>query len=269
LFYNIFRVIRKQKGGTNLLLQNEKTMLVVSPVGGNVERWQHGNTEVFFPRGNALAGNKLRISGGMHQCLPNLGVLPDTVASYGLPQHGPLRNTLCSGILLKDPNPNRQTHGGASMRFEIPGSRNAFPWNLYGSIEIAALPNGFRYETDLVCTSFIPGKRMPVCCALHSFFNTPNGGCVEFPDGRREFRPMAAEVLTTGPVIDIRLNGIGKVVMKLEHGYRQAVAWSDSPEYFCVEPTMGDGLLFGTPNGTYLSHQEHLRLSCSFEFQPE
>jgi hypothetical protein len=257
-----------------VLLQNGNTMLVVSPVGGNVERWQYATrnkvVDIFFPRGLAITGGKPRIAGGMHQCLPNFGMAPDAVAKYKLPQHGPLRGTPCSYFNLNAPNQNGQTFEGVGMRFLLPGNLEGFPWNIEISLWITALPRGLYCNTVLTPTALIPDNpMMPVCAGLHAFLNTPAGGTLDISGGQLHFGVMSPRLIWTGSFVNgIHLDCLGWVTMDMR-GYQGVMAWSDSQEYNGLEPTMGDPKLFGTPDGIYQPSDKPLELSCAFEFWPD
>ena len=246
-------------------------MLVVSPVGGNIERWQYATpkkvVDVFFPRGYAMnAEGKLRISGGMHQCIPNFGA---TAAKYELPQHGSLRGTICTYVHPVLRSENGQTFRGVSMEFHLLGNRISFPWTVGGLIRVTALPNGFAYETSVKCVGVAGGtKSMPRCFGLHPYFSTLHGGSVDLPDEQLIFQPMQPKLVRAGNKIHVHLGAIGDVAMTME-GYSDVVVWSDSHQYGCVEPVTGEPSLFGSPYGDYMPPDKDFVFRVRFEFEPE
>lgn len=246
----------------------------MSPVGGMITRWQVGTSDVFFPYGNTeTASLEVKPRGGMFACAPNFGSAAPGVAQFGLPQHGPLRDTpwqdcrFVGAIDTPDEPPFSTLYSRTRLR-----ASGQFPWYLAVNTTILMYDKGFSHSMVVEReTNQGPLNDVPVAVGIHPYFNLPLGGFAVIEGTQVEFPlPKFGSQVYAVPsgLVKIVLMELGVVTLKLR-GYTHVVVWSDnSRRYACVEPVLGDPEWFGTSEGHFLKLGNRLVLDCTFEFTP-
>jgi galactose mutarotase-like enzyme len=205
--------------------------------------------------------------GGIPICFPFFG--PPKPGFKKLRRHGWLRNeklavvsTSSNSVVLEGENRYRKT----------------YPWYMGYQVTVSMVKDGLlKIELRVTRAKDGVAGKAPINPAFHPYFANSfgqrarivdiNGSDSLFsaeikvhPDGRARILPATDDIL-------INL-GLKKVRMSLGGDFAKEsrlVLWSDSNEYFCVEPVLADPDSFNTPNGICLEEGERLTIICLLE----
>ena len=246
----------------------EGSEAVISHRGGTVVAWKPASAtgSVFFQQQQIAINGELKTRGGLHLCFPDFGPVPE---SFGLPQHGPLRNLAAKEICKS---------GGESVEliFLGGGMLGALNTECEVSVEVCnAKPNALDY---LMWMRLLkpPQKEVWVTPGFHPYFRTPKGSAiVSAPVSRRitadqpKIKSERFPILSSKGV-SVIVPGCGLVKMELlgngwGSGESEVVIWRDHPAYLCVEPIV-EGRMGST--GILLT-EEWIVLGVRFSFSPE
>jgi len=229
------------------IIKDEGNYAIVSEIGGTVTSLVLNDVSViYFQR---RRGEKLR--GGMPICFPFFG--PPKGRFSGIPQHGWLRKEELEG-----------EKSNSSLKFEGTSlGRKDYPWHLYYSNSVSITENN-DFLMKFFATRLSDGilGRAPVNPGVHPYF--PNlGKRALFIDDKKIINfNEKAEIITAKEKVIIDLGG-AKVQLSLGGDFGRNscfVLWSDSQDYFCVEPVFQDPAYFGDKKGKYLEEGESLTL---------
>lgn len=226
----------------------------ISNFGGDIVRFVHSGKEIFFPRQEI--GDKIR--GGMHFCLPWFGSSP-----RGKKKHGFLRDTRAERSSIK-------MHE-ARMDFRLV-SRENYEWPLECSAAAKISETGI-FESSLKVGRLANDKtegRAPILPGFHPYFagkaadvrvmvGDQEFGGFEEKSRAVPFRGNPVSIFLPDRTLEIELGG---AFMECEP---ELVFWSDSPDYFCVEPILQSQALFETDLGFYLEPGQELDLSMTIK----
>lgn len=238
----------------NYTIQNNKTSAVVSCLGGTITRFNVGNTEVFYPL--RAVGNKSR--GGCHYCAPWFGN-----SSMGDKKHGHLRDlNVQKALNIQNTN--------VEFDFENPQSEK-YPWNIHYKTTAKICDNGaLKIELEMRNVGDNKNGPAPISPGLHPYFSCkdPNDVCVITSGERISSISECKMVFMDVPTILIQMPD-KKIEMTLGGAFMNEwgsniVLWTDSKEYVCVEPVLGNPHALNTPGGYFLKKGESIAISASF-----
>lgn len=247
-------------------LQNGLHSVLVTHQGGSILHWQQEEHFILGPaRDVRVSHDKVARRGESHWCFPNFGTPP---RDSGQPKHGRLRQ-----IELRCPTyreSNSVTFGELHLERGIQNPVADVAVQVRTVVSTEAVRSTLRVVN-------LSNKRTPILPAFHPYFAVPKDG-LEVVGGIRQLLAVGAaraDVVCdepsvfkyAGPVF-IRLNNIGCVKLHPSDGCQYLVLWSDQPEsYVCVEPVWGKPGTFGTEEGHWLEHGQHVEYSVTMRFE--
>ena len=206
----------------------------INSLGAKIEELVLKGENVFF---NGMRGDgKVGVT---HPCTPNFG---KDMTAYGLPQHGPMRNSECQ-ILTDEINHKK-------LSYDI--LHDKYPSGMNVVQDFSIQNDRFILETTHANNS---GEYLPVNFGEHCYFDTPKGWDGVEVNGK----DITELVKTNGTIKLLDKNTIkipGKKEMILEQvGLDFAVVWvfqnPDTKEfdknYVCIEPLQRPVDSFGKP----------------------
>jgi len=214
-----------------------ESRMVINPQGARIERLSLGDRLVF---GSVVRGDGREASS--HPCTPIFG--PETNTSFGLPQHGPMRNELCT---VEERGPNL-----VILSHEI--KSGSYPQGMHVRQSFAMFGNNFTLET--VHTN--NGEQdAPVNFGEHFYWAAPNGW-----EGLRINGDDVTDAVKNDLVIPLQarnqivIPGLPEIILEQE-GLPVANLWvyhneetgKYDQDYVCIEPVEGDPTKnsFGSP----------------------
>jgi galactose mutarotase-like enzyme len=235
-------------------LKDENQVIQFSETGGTIISWKFKGTDIFFPQQEMLVGGEKKLRGGMHVCFPNFGKADK---KFGLPNHGTIRNRQADTI-LED-----------SMVFrgcELLGPNYSEECAVLVSITLNE--NGFRYSLFARLLQVTP-EPIYTNIGFHPYFRTPNEEVkvVIGTDWTQVKTPIVGPVskdMTESA--DVLVPGIGRVNIIPQEIWKsslKATIWRDSPNYVCVEPSLGKSEDYGTDRCPQLP-REGILFACDF-----
>jgi len=251
------------------LLENEEqhAQAIVSPIGGQVISFvKDGKEVIYFQR---IIGTKRR--GGIPICFPFFG--PPKPRFAGEHQHGWLRDQELD--LYREITPPIQViFKGVreKMGADLVKRERYYPWSLE-----------YWVATDLISRSSLGltlrVRRMedqieedaPINPAFHPYFSNLGRRAVKIGGKETENFSKDAKIVPLNGQKELLIDLGQKVNMTLkgDFGNKSCVTlWSDSDEYFCVEPSLTHPDDFDTTKGEYLKQGETLTLGCILSVLP-
>lgn len=236
--------------------------IVLSAKGATVTSWRAAGKDIFFPPTEFSIGGETKVRGGMHPCFPNFGPVR---ADFGLPQHGPLRNTM-----------GKYWQEGPLQHVQFEQDDLVVPkqsCRVSVCVRPMARGCGFSYELEARLLG-LTGKAR-VNPGLHPYFSTPEQRAAIHRPGKEPVYIVGmqspARIVPLTPYLDIEISGVGKV--RLEPGgdfvstaSARWVIWRDRLDYLCVEPVLGSHTVFEDDRQcAYLGPHRQLRVSCTFK----
>ncbi len=211
--------------------------MLINPQGARIERLSLGDRLVFrsVTRGDGREASS-------HPCTPIFG--PETTTSYGLPQHGPMRNELCT---VEEMGSNL-----VILSHEIKSGSYPQGMNVRQAFEMFG--NNFTLET--VHTN--SGKQdAPVNFGEHFYWVAPNGWEGVTVNGEDVTDAVKNDlVIPLQAKNQIVIPGLSEIILE-QDGLPFANLWVYKDEasgkydqnYVCIEPVEGDPTknFFGSP----------------------
>lgn len=244
-----------------MLLQLNEQALAISGNGATVTQWQMGPDHLFYPQQNTYneAGRLVR-RGGMYLCAPVFGH-PTKAAEAGLPMHGLLRTSA--------PHASKLDERTGVWDFPPTGPLPGYPFSMSAEVRIELEEDGFTHRTRLARLHHRgtdPIVSMPFNFATHPYFQGPG----EFEiDGRtRSFCVLPGSQLvemSEDGVVRVRVPA-GTITMR-HSGYRWLNLWSDSGDYFCIEPVWDRPERWGDLRAEAIDLEDELHFSTAFSFE--
>lgn len=209
-------------------------MMKINLLGAKIEELNLDGQKILF---NGLRGDgKVGVT---HPCTPNFG---KDSTDYGLPQHGPMRNSECK-ILIDEEN---------HKKFEYDIIHEKYPAGMNATQEFLLSDDKFTLETIHTNNS---GSDLPLNFGEHCYFDAPAGW-----DGVEVNGVDITDLVKTNGTIKlldkniIKIPGKKEIVLEQE-GLDFAVVWTyqnpDTKEfdknYVCIEPLMRPVDIFGKP----------------------
>ncbi len=225
---------------------------VVSSVGATVHEFVFRKWNVVSP--SRLVGKKQR--GGIPICFPFFGSPPE---GWDLSKHGFLRTQELN--LLEESDMHVVFEG----RNE---STDSYPWKLSYQITVTILPS-LGLELKLLTTRLADGKYFdaPINPAFHPYFPCDFDDLVapqRVRIGNKVYTDFCIESKRVSMADDIYVRASQQSVwMKLGGDYNKSsvlTLWTDSKEYFCLEPVFADPSEFFTPEGRFLKEGEQFEI---------
>ena len=199
-------------------LENSLAKIKVNPNGGYIDHYDVLGKHIFFPRLMTKIGNRLKVRGGMHPCLPNFG---QDKSLNTLPSHGFGRDLVWQVLIQREDYVKLALDGiddyeGVRffLTYELEGA------NLLASIDIENNSN----EAKLVAPGF------------HPYFYADRGGfAINGKDLDRKDLPNSIYIKAKDSSFIVNSNNIEIIG---EENVNQYIVWSDFVgDYICVEPT--------------------------------
>ena len=207
-------------------LTNGKSSVIMTSLGGFITKLKLEGVMIF---NTVLRGDTKQAA--THPCTPNFG--PETTTSYGLPQHGPMRNSVVE---------IGKTDNSIVARYEI--EAGTYPKGLT-IIQTAKLTEkSFSLETIHLNSA---GEPLPLNFGEHCYWDSPEGW-----EGITVNGTDITQAVKTNDVIELKeKNEIqipGKPLITLcQSGLPLAMCWSYGSEkdgfdtnYVCIEPIQGN-----------------------------
>jgi galactose mutarotase-like enzyme len=216
------------------LADNGGDSLSVTPMGGKFTLML-GNTPVLVDvvRGD---GKAIRT----HLCTPNFG--RDMSGTYGLAQHGNMRNEPCRVARTGDLSV-RVTH-------DITDSPGRYPTGGQAAMDLTLSDGAMTVEVRHGNSGTAP---IPVNAGIHCYFNAPRG----YAGTKINGRDVSEFIETTGsvdlaPENIVEIPGMPRLRVK-QAGFPKAVLWVGQNDtgtkdgtYVCIEPVEGLPDVFGS-----------------------
>jgi len=227
---------------------------IVSSKGATVVSYMVGKYAVIYPQTGV--GSKTR--GGIPICFPFLGS-PKEGFIY-IPKHGWLRD---EELTLVKEAADRLLFRGYTQK------RVGFPWAIMYEVEVSIKGQDGSLTLSLKADRLKDGVGglAPVNPAFHPYFSNLSGSkgvctgtevfqIVPFTDSR-EIPVCMTNLVDIGPkAVRMILAGDFNKNSRLN-------LWTDSDEYFCVEPMLTSRSVFATSNGKSLGQGESIKIECS------
>lgn len=223
--------------------------------GGDVLTWRVCDEHILFPHEMRSIGGILEPRGGLFACVPNFGATPKR---FPLPKHGVLQNS--QGIIV-----DKQTSSLTLLFSDLRVGEDTLSTYISYTITKTTL----RVELmilPLVGTPYLnPG--------IHPYFPTPHGELtLSYPNGHtlRYDSPIPESTFPeTAKVLKLDVPGVGQITLTpfgdlLLEGRSCLCAWSDSSDYFCVEPIAGLPEQYGDEQCFRLTQQTTFGIEMSF-----
>lgn len=212
--------------GESFILSKDKSMIVMSSFGAFITELTLNSEKILT---SVMRGDHKPAA--THPCTPNFG--PETTTSFGLPQHGPMRNSIVE---------IGKTENSIVARYEIDGG--SYPKGL-SIIQTAKLTDkSFSLETIHINSS---GEPLPLNFGEHCYWDSPKGW-----EGITVNGVDITQAVKTNDVIELKeKNEIqipGKPLITMsQSGLPLAMCWSYGSEkdgfdanYVCIEPIQGN-----------------------------
>lgn len=231
-------------------LENVASSFTVDPMGARLEELRFHNT--LFLSSSVRGDGKV---GSTHPCSPIFG--PETNTSYGLPQHGPVRNML---FTVMDEDDHSVTLSGDIVH-------GAYPKGITFTQKLSLTPDVFTIKTAHTNHS---KEHIPVNFGEHYYWNTPKGW-----NGVKVNGKDVTELVKTTGIVKLNIHNTveipGQPLVHLEQkGLHYAVLWSyKNPSsgkfdtnYVCIEPVEGNPMdsYFGSKPSQIEPHTERLTM---------
>lgn len=223
---------------------DDKNYCKLNPVGSRILELILNGTPILgtFTRGDSKKGNT-------HPCSPIFG--PETNTSFGLPQHGPVRNTLCA----------HEPAGVNSYRFTCPIEIGTYPKDISIEQTMTIGENTFTIET--VHTNG-GTQAAPVNFGEHFYWNSPHGWEKVKVNGQDVTNLVKNnDTITLKNINSIEIPEMPPITLTQE-GMEYAVLWSyyDREKqtydntYVCIEPAEKNPMdnTFGTEDTIIMPH---------------
>lgn len=230
--------------------------VTVSTEGGRVITYRWEGFDIIWPRKIAYGGNQ-RGRYGIPVCFPIFGPPPEKFAKE-ISQHGWLRD---QELDLVEKSNRSLTFRGTNQR------KRAYRWLLRYQTTITIGTTGeleIKFEVERLQDGI--NSDAPVNIAFHPYFKNKDLGKREAVIGDKVINDFNKKALIVPADRKITIdNGRRKIEMLLygDLSDNSCVAlWSDSDEYFCVEPILTHPDDFDTPKGKYLKQGEKAMLIC-------
>jgi hypothetical protein len=224
------------------------TFVLVSSEGGIVMDLIHKGAEIIYPQ--RPVGTKMR--GGIPICFPFFGSAPERFGRE-VPQHGWLRKEELK--VVKISKSSAVFSGNKHTKF--------FPWNLNYQVTIEVEPGTLILNLQIQRMQDSIAEDCPVNPAFHPYFS--NLGKKEVRIGDSLYSEFPVNTLTVPSAKNILIdNGTNQIKMSLREGFKESSPvslWSDSEDYFCVEPSLTAEIDFGGEKGIYLKKKEIINLT--------
>lgn len=211
--------------------------MLINPKGTRIERLSLGDRLILK---SVVRGDRKDASS--HPCTPVFG--PETTTSYGLPQHGPLRNELCT---VKERGPNLLILSHEIKSGSYPGGMNVRQ-------AFALFGNNFTLETIHVNNG---EQDAPVNFGEHFYWAAPNGWEGLRINGNDVTNAVKNDLVVPLEAINkIVIPGLPELILEqrgLPHAnlwvYKDETSGKYDRDYVCIEPVEGDPTknFFGSP----------------------
>lgn len=237
----------------NSFIMKDDTRAVVSSVGGTVKQFIVKGRDIFYPW--KIIDGKER--GGLPICAPWFGL--STRASK---KHGFLRDSEAIDFFARESVANALFVNGST----------GYPWSLRYDVTVncndreLALLLAIRNSSGLL-------EKAPICPGFHPYFACKKSSrAVVAVEGKEygnfsaksqmislESRKIMVHVPDESILITMNLSE-----SFFKFGNPQMNLWTDSEDYFCVEPILYPYNLFDTSQGFYLEAGEEINLGITF-----
>lgn len=200
--------------------------VVVNPAGARIQK--------LILKGHTILSTVSRgdgKEGSTHPCSPIFG--PEISTSYGLPQHGPVRNSVCTV---------QQTDN--SVTLTCPVESGTYPSGITMTQTIEIQPGVCIITTTHENTG---PQEAPVNFGEHFYWNTPEGWDALTLNGTPVHSQIAGNQLISLPQVNtISISGLPAVTLR-QDGYEFMMLWTYRStsgaydrSYACLEPVEGD-----------------------------
>lgn len=229
------------------IVKDEKNYIFVSETGGTVTNLVLNGFPIIYPQ--KIIGEKLR--GGIPICFPFFG--PPKSRYSSIRQHGWLRDEILNCI-----------KSNSTLSFEGKSlGREDYPWHMHYRIDFTLTKEGV-FRAILFMERLKDGVfgRAPVNPGFHPYFSNLGKRSVFLNGKEKTSFSQSSEIINIRENLIIDL-GKTKVELSLEGDFGEQscfVLWSDSEDYFCVEPVMQYPSYFATKKGKFLDEEESLTL---------
>ena len=245
--------------------KEQQAQAIVSPIGGQVTSYIKDGKEIIYLQ--RMIGAKLR--GGIPICFPFFGP-PKPRFAGEIAQHGWLRDQeldIWHKVIEITP-PIQVIFQGAREK-----NRESYPWSLeywvatyltsIGSLDLTLRVR--RLEDGIEADA-------PINPAFHPYFSNLGRRAVKIGEDEREVSVGQDETIPLrgekAIIVDL---GEKKVQMVLDGDFGEQsclTLWTDSGQYFCVEPSLIHPDDFDAPKGRYLKQGQVLTLICRLYVLP-
>jgi galactose mutarotase-like enzyme len=223
------------------------TFALVSSKGGTVMDFTYKEADIIYPQ--RPVGAKMR--GGIPICFPFFGPAPERF-SREIPQHGWLRDEELKVVKMSS----------SSAVFCGNNHAKSFQWNLNYQVTIEVEPGTLILDLQIQRMQDSIAEDCPVNPAFHPYFS--NLGKREVRIGNNLYSEFPVNTLTVPSAKNILINnGTDQIKMSLREGFKESSPvslWSDSEDYFCVEPVLTAQTDFNGEKGIYLKKKEIINL---------
>ncbi len=231
-------------------ISNNGMNAIVSSMGGIVTEFSWHGKNIIYPQ--RPVGDKMR--GGIPICFPFFSYPPDNFKE--IPHHGWLRHQeLDVFAAARDKVILRGKHTGTKV----------YPWSLKYEIVVRLTPESGLFLSLWTARSEDGlGGQAPINPGFHPYFMNLGERYAQIGQSQITNFPEKAERIFANRRV---LIGLGELMVKMTFGedFSLITLWSDSEDYFCVEPILNNPLDVNTSRGKYLKEGEVLRLACSLK----
>lgn len=214
-----------------------ESQMVINPQGARIEKLSLGEYLIFrsIVRGDGKSASS-------HPCTPIFG--PETMTSYGLPQHGPMRNELCE---VEENSPNRVV-----LNYDI--NTGEYPQGMKVTQVFSLQGRSFTLETTHANNG---NQQAPVNFGEHFYWVSPrNWEGLTINDEDVTGAVKNDLVVPLQARNRIAIPGLPEIILE-QKGLPVANLWVYHDEtsgkydrnYVCIEPVEGDPTksFFGSP----------------------
>jgi len=239
--------------------KKQQAQVVISPIGGQVISFVKDGKEIIYLQRTIEAKRR----GGIPICFPFFGPPKQRFAT--IPQHGWLRDqelyTAYEGeqvVVFQGDNEERNT--------------KSYSWLLRYSVDIQLTDRSLVLLLRVQRLEDKIKEDAPINPAFHPYFSKLGRRAIKIGEEETENFNKDAKIVRLNGKKELTINlGQKKVKMVLEGDFGEescVTLWTDSEQYFCVEPSLTHPDDFDTQNGKYLKQGEFLTLVCELLVLP-
>jgi galactose mutarotase-like enzyme len=218
--------------------------------GGLITSIKLQGKEILYLDENTFRDKNVNVKGGIPVLFPNAGPIPEELKIKApelanLKQHGFAREQNWKFV-----NTNNEFNMVLEANDE---SKKIFPYDFKLSLISQFKKNGSLTIIEQV-ENLEQHKEMPVSFGLHPYFRVPNElkGNIEFnfSQGKRvkdnfeqwaNGKAVSVKNLGFGDLFEVKIPGLGKLVLDISTGYERVWFWSmPGKDFICIEPVLRD-----------------------------